>query len=183
MIALTLTQLSISMEDGTVSRWLVEDGAHVSVGQPVVEVETDKATIEIEAPADGRIRIVAAEGEVVVVDGVLGEVEADSGGSDPAAAMPSVTEASTAGSAAAASASPDLVALYHVRDRPIASPAARRLAVEAGVDLASLRGSGPGGRIVARDVDGGAPVTAAPVAPAAPSDRLRDAVVKNITAS
>ena len=181
MTALTLTQLSISMEDGTVSRWLVEDGAHVSLGQPVVEVETDKATIEIEAPADGRIRIVAVEGAVVVVDGVLGEVEADSGGSDPAAMSP-VTEASTAGSAVAASASSDLVARDHVRDRPIASPAARRIAVEAGVDLASLRGSGPGGRIVARDVDGDAPVAAAPVAPAASSDRLRDAVVKNITA-
>ena len=72
MTAVTVPQLSISMEDAKVSRWLVEDGAEVAAGQLVVEVETDKATVEIEAPGDGRLRIVAAEGEIVAVEGVLG---------------------------------------------------------------------------------------------------------------
>ena len=183
MTAVTLAQLSISMEDGKVTKWLVEDGARVSMGQPVVEVETDKATIEVEAPADGNIRIVAAEGEVVVVDGVLAELDASATTPESTGGGPPIVVAATGGDAAESDAAPASVASRPGRDGPIASPAARRLAREEGIDLTSLRGSGPGGRIVARDLEGGAPVAAAPVEPAASSDRLRAAVVKNITAS
>jgi pyruvate dehydrogenase E1 component alpha subunit len=70
----TLAQLSISMEEGTVLAWLVQDGAEVVAGTPIVEVETDKATVQIEAPASGRIRLVAAEGETLPVDGLLAEI-------------------------------------------------------------------------------------------------------------
>ena len=187
MTSVTLAQLSISMEDGKVTKWLVEDGARVSVGQPVVEVETDKATIEVEAPADGHIRIVAAEGDVVVVDGVLAELDAaatspeSTGEAPPIAAAGAAAEAHTS----LAPSSPPPAAPRVGREGPIASPAARRLAREEGVDLASLRGSGPGGRIVARDIEATLPVPGAPAPPAAvaSSDRLRDAVVRNITAS
>ena len=75
MTAVTVPQLSISMEDARVSRWLVEDGAAVVAGQFVVEVETDKATVEIEAPVTGLLRIVAREGAIVAVEGVLAELE------------------------------------------------------------------------------------------------------------
>jgi pyruvate dehydrogenase E2 component (dihydrolipoamide acetyltransferase) len=165
MTVLRLQQLSISMEDGKVLRWLVADGARVSQGDVIVEIETDKATVEVESPADGTIAIVAAEGSIVPVDGVLGEV-------------------CELGSASGNGAR---------RERSIASPAARRLAVEHGIELAGVRGSGPGGRIVARDL-GVAPATAASPspptpapsvpepAPAAPAN-LRDAVVRNIAAS
>jgi len=79
----------MSMEEATVIRWLVEDGESVAAGQIVVEVETDKANVEIEAPADGKLRIVAAEGAVVAVEGVLAELEqADAGRDAPAAAPP-----------------------------------------------------------------------------------------------
>ena len=135
MTTVTLAQLSISMEDGKVTKWLVEDGARVSLGQPVVEVETDKATIEVEAPADGHIRIVAAEGDVVVVDGVLAELDA-------AATAPESTGDAPPIAAAAAARRPEAPSLTPVtpppaaprvgRDGPIASPAARRLAREEG---------------------------------------------------
>jgi TPP-dependent pyruvate/acetoin dehydrogenase alpha subunit len=71
---LVLEQASISMEEGTVLRWLVGDGAAVEAGQPVVEVETDKATMEVEASASGVLRIVAAAGAIVPVNGVLAEI-------------------------------------------------------------------------------------------------------------
>ena len=76
MTAVLVPQLSLSMEEAKVSRWLVEDGDAVTAGQLVVEVETDKATVEIEAQAAGVLRIVAREGAIVAVDGVLAELEA-----------------------------------------------------------------------------------------------------------
>src|SRR5581483_3969703 len=98
----------------------------VSAGDVLLEVETDKATIEVEAPADGTLAIVAPEGAIVPVDGLLAELRQDGAAAPPANGHPR-------------------------RQAPFASPAARRLAREHGVDLASVRGSGPGGRIVARD--------------------------------
>ena len=148
MTALLVPQLSISMEEAKVSRWLVDDGHPVAAGQIVVEVETDKATVEIEAPEAGLLRIVAAEGEVVAVDGVLAEVE-------PAGwhrrrgrrlrSRPLPPRRRRAERPAPVTAMPR-------RGGPIASPAARRLAREQGVELAGVQGTGPGGRIVARDL-------------------------------
>jgi pyruvate dehydrogenase E2 component (dihydrolipoamide acetyltransferase) len=189
MTAVTLPQLSISMEDARVSRWLVADGDMVSAGQSVVEIETDKATIEIEATVDGLLRIVAAEGAIVAVEGVLAELEpAAAGSTAPGAGAHGV--ALPAEQAPAPAAAPvtvdsgDGAGVQPERTGQIASPAARRLARERGVDLTALHGTGPGGRIVARDV------VASPAAPAAASggtqaggDRVREAVVRNITAS
>ena len=182
MTALVVPQLSISMEDAKVSRWLVADGDAVTAGQPVVEVETDKATVEIEAPVAGLLRIVAGEGAIVAVEGVLAELEPAATG---AAAKPVSMDAD---GAAPASASVDTVSpapsvgVARMRPGPIASPAARRVARERGVELASLQGSGPGGRIVARDIAAG-PVGSGEAAPPGADDRLRAAVVANITAS
>src|SRR5207248_2955611 len=71
MVAVTLPQLSLSMEEGKVLRWLVADGDRVRAGQPVVEIETDKATVEVEAPAEGVIHFTAAEGAVLAVETTL----------------------------------------------------------------------------------------------------------------
>jgi len=185
MTALTLPQLSISMEDATVSRWLVADGDSVSAGQSIVEVETDKATIEIEAPVDGLLRIVAAEGAIVAVEGVLAELEPLAAGSTAAdagangVALPA--EHAPTPAASPVTAVPGVGAgVQPGRTGQIASPAARRLAREQGVDLTALHGTGPGGRIVARDIVG---APAAPAGALAGSDRVREAVVRNITAS
>jgi pyruvate dehydrogenase E2 component (dihydrolipoamide acetyltransferase) len=179
MIPVVLPQLSISMEEGKVVRWLVGDGDEVREGQPLVEVETDKATMEVEAPADGRIRLVIAEGAIVAVESTIAEIL---GGAAADAAPPPIEE-------------PAVVAPALVREPAAArephraSPAARRIAQERGIDLSRVRGSGPGGRIVAADLERAAPkpsdtVSQGEAAAAAPSARgLRDAVLANITAS
>lgn len=174
MTAVTVPQLSISMEEAKVSRWLIADGATVARGQLVVEVETDKATVEIESPTDGVLRIVAAEGAIVPVEGVLAELEPVGAiAAEPQLVSSDAAPAQGALSNGAVAADPP-----SRRDGPIASPAARRLAHERGVELSALRGTGPGGRIVARDVQ------EVPVASIAPgSERMRQAVVANIAAS
>ena len=179
MTAVLVPQLSLSMEEAKVSRWLVQDGEAVAAGQLVVEVETDKATVQIEAPGSGVLRIVAAEGAVVAVDGVLAELEpalasrADEERDDGAVAAP----------AAAVAGPPDAPTVDAPRrgSGPIASPAARRIARERRVELADVRGTGPGGRIVARDL--GAPPSGNGSVATVADDRLRAAVVANITAS
>ena len=166
MSAVLVPQLSLSMEDAKVSRWLVEHGETVAVGQPVVELETDKATVEVEAPDAGVLRIVAAEGAIVAVDGVLAELE-------PAEQEPTAGEETPLPTAREHAPSAQATDTGPPRSGTVASPAARRIARERGVDLAGLKGSGPGGRIVARDVA---------VAPT-DGDRLRTAVVASITSS
>jgi pyruvate dehydrogenase E2 component (dihydrolipoamide acetyltransferase) len=182
MTAVIVPQLSLSMEEATVSRWLVKDGDVVAAGQYVVEVETDKATVEIEAPAAGRLVIVAPEGAIVAVDGVLAELQPL--GSEPAQGVPTNgAEAPPAPAPADRShpaPSPEGVGAPR-RSGPVASPAARRLARERGVELGSLHGSGPGGRIVARDIAGGPKADGRASAPR--DDRVRTAVIENITAS
>jgi pyruvate dehydrogenase E2 component (dihydrolipoamide acetyltransferase) len=174
MTELRLQQLSIAMEDGKILRWLVADGERVAKGDVVVEVETDKATIEVEAPDDGTLRIIASEGAIVPVDALLGEV----GAAAPvnASDRPAAPEALEPERHAAAL----VLEEREAGQAPIASPAARRIAAEQGIELASVEGTGPGGRIVARDL--GAAAIASPPAIGSSSE-LRQAVVRNIVAS
>ena len=174
MTAVTLPQLSISMEEGKVVRWLVEDGAEVTAGQPIAEIETDKATMEVEAPSGGRVRFVAAEGAVLAVDATIAEV-LENGEDAGVAAPPSAAQA-----AAAAPEAPPTATVRAVDGRrPAVSPSARRLAAERGVDLAGIRGTGPGGRIMVKDLPG----ASSPAVPAGGARDLREAVVANISAS
>ena len=96
MTALTLPLLSISMEEAKVLAWLVEDGDDVIAGTPVVEIETDKATVQVEAPGSGRIRIVAPAGATLPVDALLAEID-----DRPAAIEVPVAAARHAGSSSA----------------------------------------------------------------------------------
>jgi pyruvate dehydrogenase E2 component (dihydrolipoyllysine-residue acetyltransferase) len=175
MIEVTVPQLSISMEEGKVLRWLVEDGDTVEAGQPIVEIETDKATVEVEAPAEGRVHILASEGAMLAVEATIAQIL--SGGEDVAPPEPA-----PAAHKAAAPAQPSATAAASSIDvrRHTASPAARRIADQRGVDLTQVRGSGPGGRIMVRDLEA-APGPAAPQVAAA--NGLREAVIANITAS
>ena len=172
MIAVTLPQLSISMEEGKVMHWLVEDGAEVMAGQPIVEVETDKATMEVEAPASGRVRFVASEGAMVPVDATIAEILA---GEEESGSAPSPAEPAPGAAPARAAAASSTGGRRHT-----ASPAARRIAAERGIDLTRAGGTGPGGRITARDLAAVAALSS--VQPSAGHD-LRKAVVANITAS
>jgi pyruvate dehydrogenase E2 component (dihydrolipoamide acetyltransferase) len=172
MVDLTLPMLSISMEEGVVLAWLVEDGAEVSQGQAVVEIETDKATLEVESPASGILRIAAEVGARVPVDGLLARVlapgEADVEAGEPAATSSTAPVAGPPRTALAASP----------RDGGLpGSPAARRRARELGVDLDGVAGSGPGGRVLFLDVEGAA--TEATTGKAG----IRSLVVESIAAS
>ena len=156
-IDITLPSLSAGMEDAVIAKWLVAAGDPISRGQPIAEVETDKATMELEAEADGILgRIDIADGQRANVGQVIAVVLAD-GETLPVAGA---SRAATAATAAA----PLSTARKHA-----ASPLARRLAAEAGLDLQGVTGSGPRGRIVKLDVQRLLAATPAPVAAPAPA--------------
>src|ERR1700733_12049159 len=129
MAEVIMPRLSDSMEEGTIVRWLKQEGDAVTLGEPLAEVETDKATVTFEAEADGTLEILVAEGETVALGALIARI----GDAVPSAAAPA-----SGGNGA---------------ERVKASPLARRMAREAGIDLNGLSGSGPGGRIVKADLD------------------------------
>src|SRR5690348_1093549 len=199
-----LPKLGLTQDEGTIVRWLKAEGSPVTKGEPLFEVLTDKATVEVEAPASGvLLRILVPEGATapvatpIAVIGAAGERVAagtPSSAASPSAA-PRVTRAAAAPAASAVSAgTPAVVPSGDGRIR--VSPRARALAASHGVDLRLLRGSGPDGRIIERDVQGaleGGPrvETAAPAGTAASrpavsstvSARLRTVIARRMTES
>lgn len=151
--------LGMAQETGKVLRWLRVEGQEVRQGEPVLEVETDKANVEIEAPASGVLaKVLAREGDEVPVGQVIGWIllpgEQPSELAEPVAPSRAAEAATveTQGVQAAESAPPPPPAAAP-SPRPRASPKARRLARELGVDLRSVRGSGPGGAVLAADLE------------------------------
>jgi pyruvate dehydrogenase E2 component (dihydrolipoamide acetyltransferase) len=190
---LKMPALSPTMEEGTLAKWLVKEGDDVKSGDILAEIETDKATMEFEAVDEGKIaRILVPEGTDGVKVGAPIAILAAEGEDVSAAAAPKADTAPVEPPKAAApapkadetpksapaqapvetpAAPPQPAAAPRVEgDRVKASPLAKRLAQAQGVDLNSLQGSGPGGRIVRADVDaavGKAPAAAPAGAPAA----------------
>ena len=168
-----MAQAITATMDGTLLNWLVEVGETVNSGEVIAEMDADKATLEIEAPASGVLLARSAEvgdsiseGDVL---GQLGEPEESAASEGAAAGAAAAAPAATNGAAAAATPAGE-EELPEGRAR--ISPVARRLARERGIDLARLRGSGPGGRIVRADVENyreaaPAPAPAAAAIPAA----------------
>lgn len=174
-IDILMPALSPTMTEGKLAKWHVKVGDTVKSGQVMCEIETDKATMEVEAVDEGRIgQIVVPEGtEGVKVNAVIailleeGEKAAPATAAAPAAA-PAATPAPAKPSAPAPVAPPAPVAATPPSgSRIFASPLAKRIAAEKGLDLSGIKGSGPGGRIVKADVEQAKP-GAAPVAPPAP---------------
>jgi pyruvate dehydrogenase E2 component (dihydrolipoamide acetyltransferase) len=156
---LIMPALGMAQETGKVLRWLRVEGQEVRQGEPVLEVETDKANVEIEAPASGVLaKVLAREGDEVPVGQVIGWIllpgEQPSELAEPVAPSRAAEAATveTQGVQAAESAPPPPPAAAP-SPRPRASPKARRLARELGVDLRSVRGSGPGGAVLAADLE------------------------------
>jgi pyruvate dehydrogenase E2 component (dihydrolipoyllysine-residue acetyltransferase) len=165
-----LPRLGQGMEAGTIVRWLVAEGDQVEKGQPLFELDTDKVTQEVEAEASGvLLKIVVPEGEVPVGTAVAYVGEKGESVPEPAeepAQVPDTAEAASDTPEAAPAPEPAAVAATANGGRVKASPLARRIARERGIDLASLSGTGPEGRIVAEDVERAevAPARAAPTA-------------------
>jgi pyruvate dehydrogenase E2 component (dihydrolipoamide acetyltransferase) len=164
------------MEEGTLAKWLVKVGDKVSSGDIMAEIETDKATMEFEAVDEGVITAIeVAEGtEGVKVGTVIATIagEDEDAGAAPApkpaaavAPVPAPAPIEAAPAPAAASAVPAVAAVAKSGERIIASPLAKRIAADKGIDLKGVQGSGPHGRIVKADVEGATP-GAAPAASA-----------------
>ena len=158
-----MPRLSDSMEEGTILRWLIEEGDPVRRGDELVEIETDKATMTYESDADGILEIVAAPGETLPIGTVIARLD----GGDAVSPAPLVAEVAPAPAGPAAAAAPVASAPEADGGRVRASPVAKRIATDRGVDLQSLHGSGPGGRIVRADVEAASPAPAPQAAPVA----------------
>jgi pyruvate dehydrogenase E2 component (dihydrolipoamide acetyltransferase) len=191
-INILMPALSPTMEKGNLAKWLKKEGDKVKSGDVIAEIETDKATMEVEAVDEGTIaKILVPEGTqdvpvndvIAVMAGDGEDVKAASAGAASAPPKPAAAEASAAKPAAApapaqeapAPAAPapapqaaSVVSQGNGHARIFSSPLARRLAKEAGIELSRINGSGPHGRVVARDVEG-AKSGKGLKAPAAPS--------------
>ena len=173
--------LSPTMEEGTLAKWLVKEGDTVRAGDLLAEIETDKATMEFEAVDEGVIGklLVPAGAEGVKVNTAIalllgeGESAADLGAAAPVAAAPSAAPAPTAPAATAPAAPPATAPVAQAGARVFASPLARRIAADKGLDLGQIAGTGPHGRIVKADVLG---VKAQPGPAAAPAPAIATAV-------
>ncbi|MCC0023434.1 MAG: pyruvate dehydrogenase complex dihydrolipoamide acetyltransferase [Hyphomicrobiaceae bacterium] len=170
-INITMPALSPTMEEGTLAKWHVKEGDSVSAGDVIAEIETDKATMEVEAVDEGTIgKILVGEGsEGVKVNAVIavlledGESAGDIGEAKPAPAPKPAAEAPAPAKAEAPKPAPAAPAPQPVSAptpapvsngaRVFASPLARRLAKEAGIDIARINGTGPKGRVVKADVE------------------------------
>ncbi len=176
-VEIKMPALSPTMEEGTLARWMVKEGDSVSSGDLLAEIETDKATMEFEAVDEGIIgKILVPEGTDNVKVGTVIMVMAGEGGavSAPAPAAAAAPAPVVAAPAPAPTAAAPVKAAApqpaSSGDRVKASPLARRIAADKGVDLTSLAGSGPGGRIIKADVEGAQPgASAAAASVAAPA--------------
>lgn len=181
-IEILMPALSPTMEEGTLAKWNIKEGDTVESGDVIAEIETDKATMEVEAVDEGIVgKILVEEGTdgvkvnaliaLLLEDGEDASALEGAASASPAAETPAAAAPAAAPASAPAPAQAPAAASAASGDRIKASPLARRIAADKGLDLASLTGSGPYGRIVKRDVEGAsaaAPV-ATPQAAAAPS--------------
>jgi 2-oxoglutarate dehydrogenase E2 component (dihydrolipoamide succinyltransferase) len=170
VVELKVPSVGESITEGTLARWLKPDGAAVKANEAVFELETDKASQEVAAPAAGVLRHGAAEGDKVSVGQVVGSVEPGAapanGGPAPAAkAAPKKTDSAQVSAATNAAPPAEKKALEEV----LLSPAARQLAADSGVDPHTLTGTGRDGRVIKEDVLAAVKQRAAVPAPAAES--------------
>ena len=174
-----MPQLGLTMEEGTVSSWLKHEGDAVKAGEAILEITTDKLTNEVTSEHDGvLLKIVAQEGEDIPVKGLLGYI-GEAGEQVGGAAAPAAVSVEAAAPAAVSAAVIAPAAVSAGGGRIRISPFARKLAANMDVDYSALTGSGPSGRIVAKDIyaaaearksaPAAAPAAAPATAPAAPA--------------
>ena len=153
-IEIVLPRMGMTMEEGTIIAWLKKEGDKVKAGEPLIEIETDKTIVEIEAQEDGILeRILADEGETLPIGTLIGFIVAE-GETLPDDSARKPTTVDQIEDAEKKSTIEDVSSNEERRDEKIkASPAARRLAWELAVELSNISGTGPGGRIVAWNIE------------------------------
>ena len=182
--------LGFDMTEGLLARWLKNEGDPVEKGQAIAEIETEKATVEIEAAAAGILaRIIVHAGETVPVGTVIGVI-AEAGEEVAAVSTPTPAPPTPSPSAPVPEAGEGAAASG---PRVKASPVARKMAEEAGLDLSRIKGTGPGGRVSERDVQAAIGAGAAPAPPGVPAapapgatvpmNRMRRTIARRMTES
>ena len=153
-----MPKLGLTMEEGTILEWLVEDGTEITQGMAVLRIETDKVESDVESPGVGRFHRVGNQGDTYPCGALIGYLLAD--GEEPpvaqvnAPAAAAVTSTQTqASSPAAQSNISNTVVAPRREGRLFTSPNARRVAKELGIDIETVVGSGPEGRITSEDVE------------------------------
>ncbi|MDR7439111.1 MAG: dihydrolipoamide acetyltransferase family protein [Armatimonadota bacterium] len=190
MSEVIMPKMGDAMVTGRILAWRKRHGERVEKGEPLLEIETDKVNVEVESEASGTLHILVPEGEVVPV----GQVIAYINGPETTAPPPPLAETKPAQAQPVAPQGKPAVPA-EAAERPKASPLARRLAAQYGIDLTKVRGTGPGGRIVERDIQaylaGLRPAEAVP-SPMAPPEaeyedlelpRVRQAIARTVVLS
>jgi pyruvate dehydrogenase E2 component (dihydrolipoamide acetyltransferase) len=190
MANVIMPSLGFDMTEGRLDRWLKSEGERVEKGQAIAEIETEKATVEIEAAASGILaRIIVQAGQTVPVGTVIGIIaeagEEVAAAPAPPAPTPSAPAPEAEKEAGKAAAPPEA--------RVLASPVARKMAEEAGIDLSRIKGTGPGGRVLERDVQAAIAAMPAPATPgipagpppgaAVPLSRMRQTIARRMAES
>lgn len=152
-VDITVPSVGESITEGTLARWLKRDGDTVQIDEPLYELETEKATTEIAAPAAGKLSITVPEGETIAIGALVGRIEEGAGSqaappkTEKAESKPPKAAPPKSGPAAAGPAAPT-----PPNQETVLSPAARRIVDERGIDASKLSGTGRGGRITKEDV-------------------------------
>jgi pyruvate dehydrogenase E2 component (dihydrolipoyllysine-residue acetyltransferase) len=163
--SVVMPALEMAQETGKLIAWRKKEGDHVTKGEPLLEIETDKAVMEVEAPANGILAgITGSVGTDIPVGQTIAWIVAP--GEKPPTEKESATAAPAARAKTESHAAPVVSPEHSTAPGARISPKARRLAKELGVEIATLRGSGPGGEILASDVQAAAPAASGAAAPA-----------------
>lgn len=182
---IVLPKLGLTMQEGVIGEWVAEAGQRIGLGDVLLRLETDKVDVDVEAEAEGILATSAKAGDVLPVGAVIGWLLGDGEQAPNGVAAPATTDAVVDDTASAvASAAP--VSADGTRLK--ASPNARRVAAASNVDLAAVRGTGPGGRIVSEDVEeflvaSPTPGSPAPMTVASEPTIIAEATVSESTAS
>lgn len=193
-----MPSLGFDMTEGLLARWLKNEGDPVVKGQAIAEIETEKATVEIEAAVSGiLVRIIVQAGETVPIGTLIGVI-AEAGDEVTTVSAPSPSPPAPAPPAPPASPPPAPVpeageGTAPAEARVKASPVARKMAEEAGLDLSHIKGTGPGGRVVERDIQAAIAAGSAPAPPGVqagpasgatvPLNRMRKTIARRMTES
>src|SRR4051812_18580536 len=152
MTEIRVPTLGESVTEATIGRWFKKAGEAVAVDEPLVELETDKVTIEVPAPSAGVLgEIIAKDGETVAVGALLGQINDGAAGAAKSAAAPAAAKPAAPPPAAAPAPAPAPAAKVPPSDAPLA-PSVRKLSAESGVDASTVPGSGKDGRVTKGDM-------------------------------